>query len=95
MRAWREYEEMEKNSPSPFPHFLFISSLSVHFLYQKFVTFCRKMLDTALLSRMSQKNLSHALYEEIILGRIRCEEAPQVVPACHPVHMHAKQTDVE
>ena len=22
-------------------------------------------------------------YEEIILGRIRCEEAPQVVPACH------------
>ena len=24
----------------------------------------------------------HARYEEIILGRIRCGEAPQVVPAC-------------
>ena len=24
----------------------------------------------------------HTRYEQIILGRIRCEEAPQVVPAC-------------
>ena len=24
-------------------------------------------------------------YEEIILGRIRCEEAPQVVPACQVI----------
>ena len=63
MRAWREYEEMEKNSPSPFPHFLFISPLSVHFLYQKFVTFCRKMLKRALLSRMSQKVNIRAMRE--------------------------------
>ena len=40
------------------------------------------MLNTALLSQMSQKTW-HMRYEEIILGRIRCEEAPQVVPAWH------------
>ena len=40
------------------------------------------MLNTALLSRMSQKS-QHTRYEEIILGRTCCEEAPQVVPACH------------
>ena len=30
---------------------------------------------------MSQKTY-HTRYEEIILGRIRCEKAPQVVRAC-------------
>ena len=39
------------------------------------------MLNTALLSRMSQKS-QHTRYEEIILGRIRCEKALQVVRAC-------------
>ena len=39
------------------------------------------MLNTALLSWMSHKS-QHTCYEEIILGRICCEEAPQVVPAC-------------
>ena len=39
------------------------------------------MLNTALLSRMSQKS-QHTRYEEIILGRTCCEEAPQFVPAC-------------
>ena len=34
-RKWRENEEVERNSLSRFPHFLFISSLSVDFLYQK------------------------------------------------------------
>ena len=38
------------------------------------------MLNTALLSRVSQKS-QHTRYEEIILGRICCEEAPQFVPA--------------
>ena len=38
------------------------------------------MLNTALSSRIWQKNLTYALWE-IILDRIRCEEAPQVVPA--------------
>ena len=34
------------------------------------------------------KNLTYA-HEEIILGRIRCEEAPQVVPALYTVYsMH-------
>ena len=38
------------------------------------------MLNTALLSRMSQKS-QHTRYEEIILGRICCEEALQVMSA--------------
>ena len=62
---------------STFTHFLFISSLSINFLYQNF---CHKMLNTALLSRMSQKT-EHMRYEKIILDQIRCEEALQVVPA--------------
>ena len=74
MRKWREIHSL---------HFLFISSLSIHFLYiSKIVSFCRKMLDTALLSRMSKKTY-HTRYEKIILGRIRCEKAPQVVKACY------------
>ena len=42
------------------------------------------MFTTALSSRMSQKSY-HTRYEEIFLGRIRCDEAPQVVPACPEV----------
>ena len=34
MRKWRENEEMERYSLFTFPHFLFISPLSIHFLYQ-------------------------------------------------------------
>ena len=70
---------------------LSISSLFLHVLIlspfptSKLVTFCCKMLDTARLSRMSQKS-QHTRYEEIILGRISCEEAPQVVPAWFAVH---------
>ena len=68
---------MERESLSTSTHFLFISSLSINFLYQNF---CHKMLNTALLSRMSQKT-EHMRYEKIILDQIRCEEALQVVPA--------------
>ena len=65
---------------------LYISSFSLHFLplysfpISKIVKFCRKMLNTALLSRMSQKTY-HTRYKKIILGRISIEEAPQVVGA--------------
>ena len=38
------------------------------------------MLNTTLLLRMPQKTY-HMRYEKIILGRICCEDAPQVVPA--------------
>ena len=85
-RKWRENEEMERDWLSTFPHSLSISSLFLHFLplfpfpTSKCITFCCKMLNTALLSRMSQKS-QHTRYEEIILGRNRCNEAPQVVPA--------------
>ena len=43
MRKWKENEEMERDLLPTFPHFLFSSSLSIHFLYQKlshFVTKC-------------------------------------------------------
>ena len=42
MRKWRENDEIEKDSLSTFPHFLFISSLSVHFLYRKLSHFVAK-----------------------------------------------------
>ena len=91
-RKWRENEEMERDWLSTFPHSLSISSLFLHFLplfpfpTSKCITFCCKMLNTALLSRMSQKS-QHTRYEEIILGRTCCEEAPQFVPACQVVPM--------
>ena len=52
-RTWRENEEMEKYSLSIFFH----NFLSLYpFPASKIVSFCRKMLNTALLSRMSQKH---------------------------------------
>ena len=45
-------------------------------LYSKIVSFCRKMLNMALLSQISQKTL-HTRFEKIILGQIRCEKAPK------------------
>ena len=41
-RKWRENEEMERDLLSTFPHYLFISSLSIHFLYQKSSHFVAK-----------------------------------------------------
>ena len=54
---WRENEEMERDSLS-----MYISSFSRHlplypFPISKIVSFCRKKLNTAHLSRMSQKKL--------------------------------------
>ena len=91
-RKWRENEEMERDWLSTFPHSLSISSLFLHFLplfpfpTSKCITFCCKMLNTALLSRMSQRS-QHTRYEEMILGRTCCEEAPQFVPAWTRVEM--------
>ena len=54
IRKWRENEEMERFT-------LYISLFSLYFLplypfpISKIATFCRKMLNMALLSRMSQK----------------------------------------
>ena len=92
-RIWRENEEMEREWGNGMREWrkgdrftLNISSFSLYFLplypfpISKVVKFCRKMLITALLSRMSQKTY-HKRYEKIILGRIRIEEAQQVVGA--------------
>ena len=69
-------EEMERDSLSTFSHFLFISPLSIHFLYQKL-----SHLYSTFVANVTKKTY-HTGYEKIILGRIRCEKAPQVVPAC-------------
>ena len=67
---------MERDLLSTFPHSLFISSPSIHFLYQnlsqnvKYGTFVANVTKTY-----------NTRCEEIILGRICCEEALQVVPA--------------
>ena len=54
-RKWRENEKLEKYSLSTFPHFLFTPSLPI--------SFCLKVLNSALLSRMWPKNLTYALWE--------------------------------
>ena len=69
-RKWNGNEEMERYLLSTFPHFLFISSLSIHFLSKillqnvKYGTF---------VDNVTKK---HMRYEKIILGRIHCEKAP-------------------
>ena len=40
------------------------------------------MLNIALFVANVEKKTLHTRYEKIILGRIRCEKAPQVVSAC-------------
>ena len=85
-REWENEEEMEREWGNGERFTLYISSFSLYFLplypfpISKIVSFCRKMLNTALLSRMSQKTY-HMCCEKIIPGRDCCEKAPQVVRA--------------
>ena len=67
-RKWGENEEMERDSLSIFP----LYPLS------EFVAKCY----TRHLCRECHKKTYHTRYEKIILGRIRCKKAPQVVPVC-------------
>ena len=79
-RKWRENEEMEREIHSQdflilclFPPSLSISYIKIcHILSQnvKYGIFVANVTKT-----------EHTRYEEIILGQIRCEVAPQVVPA--------------
>ena len=55
MGKWRENAEMGKDSLSIFPHFLFISSLSINSYVTNFHIF-HEMLNTALKLQISQKN---------------------------------------
>ena len=79
MRKWRESGNGDRFT-------LYISSFSLYFLplypflISKIVSFYRKMLNTVLLSRMSQKTY-YMRHEKMILGWFRCEKAPQVVRA--------------
>ena len=88
-REWGNGEEMEREWGNGERFTLYISSFSLYFLplysfpMSKNVSFCRKMLNTALLSLRS-KETYHTRCEKIILSRIRCDKAPQVVRAwCH------------
>ena len=82
---WGNGEEIEREWGNGKRFTLFMFSIFLYFLplypfpISKIVSFSRKMLNTALLSGMSQ---NHTHHEKIILGRIRCEKAPQVVQAC-------------
>ena len=80
MRKWGENEEMERDLRATIPHFLFFFLPLYPFPISKIVSFCHKMLSTALLLQIPQKT-SHTRYEKIIVGRIRCEKAPLVVTA--------------
>ena len=72
-RKWREILSLHFLILSLFPPSLSISYIKIcHILSQnvKYGIFVANVTKT-----------EHTRYEEIILGRIRCEEAPQVVPA--------------
>ena len=74
MRKWREIHSQDFLILCLFPPSLSISYIkNCHILSQnvKYGTFVANVT----------KKLKCA-HEEIILGRIRCEEAPQVMPAC-------------
>ena len=79
-RKWREIHSLNFLMFSLFPP----SPSYILYPISKIVSLCRKMLNAALLSRMSLKNLTYALWENI-LGRIRCEKAPQVVTAWYDI----------
>ena len=74
MRKWREIHSLDFLIFSLFPPFLSIS-------YIKNCNILSQNVKDRLLSRMSQKTY-HTYYEKIILGRIRCEKAPQFGRAC-------------
>ena len=73
MRKWREIHSLHFLILSLFPPSLSISSIKIcHILSQnvKYGIFVANVTKT-----------EHTRYEEIILGRFLCEEAPQVVSA--------------
>ena len=74
-------EEMERDSFATFPHSLFISTLSIHFLYQNCHILSRNVKYGTFVTNFTKKKINIRAYEEIVLGRIHCEEAPQVVRA--------------
>ena len=73
MRKWREIHSLDFLIFSLFPPFLSISYIkNCNILSQMSKTdFCRECH-----KKLNMRN------EKMILGRIRCEKAPQVVPAC-------------
>ena len=87
-RKWRENEEMEKKGTdneemerdllSIYPHFLFISPLSIHFQIKNCLILSQNVKYGTFVADFTKK---HMRYEKMILGQICCEKAPQVVRA--------------
>ena len=75
-RKWTENEEIEREWGNEERFTLYISSLSIHFLDQKLSHLVAKFQIGHFCRECHKK---HTRYEKIILGRIRCEKAPQVV----------------
>ena len=77
-REWGENEKMKRKWREIHSlHFLIFS------LFPPSLTL--SYINKPLLLQMSQKT-QHTRNEKIILGRIRCEKAPQVVPACQDTY---------
>ena len=61
-KEWENEEELERDSLSTFSHFLFISSLSFHFFYQKLSHFVANVKYGTFVANVT-KNLPYALFE--------------------------------
>ena len=62
MRKWRYNEEMERYSLSTFPHFLFISFLSIHFQIKSCLILLQNVKYGTFVANVT-KNLTYALWE--------------------------------
>ena len=70
---------MERDLLSTFPHFLFTSAFSIHFQIKNCLILSQNVKYGIFVANVTKTE--HTRYEEIILGRILCEEAPHVVTA--------------
>ena len=75
MRKWREIHYLHILIFSLFP-----PSLSMSYI-ENCLIMSQNVKHSTFVANVTKKTY-HTGYEKIILGRIRCEKAPQVVPAC-------------
>ena len=91
-RKWRENEEWRGNSLSIFPHILFISSLSIHFLYQKSLILSQNVKYATFVANVTKTYQMRYRLENN--ARIRCEKTPQVVWASLLLHLICTVSDL-
>ena len=86
MRKWREIDSLHFLILSLFPpSFSIPPSLSISYIKMHHILLQNVKYGTFVAN--VTKNTQHTRYEEIILGRTCCEEAPQFVPACSALNM--------